>query len=104
MRNVDQLRLHTTKHIVIVIKRLIFLLISELEICLGRMGKSKRAGGTIGSIYSETLRPLANRQLPFYRDVDLALEDAKLHIQMKPEEAVKKVSDEVIVLYPPFQQ
>ena len=31
--------------------------------------------------------------------MDLALEDAKLHIQMKPEEAVKKVSDEVIVLY-----
>ena len=31
--------------------------------------------------------------------MDLALEDAKIHKKMKPEEAVKKVSDEVIVLY-----
>ena len=32
----------------------------------------------------------------------MALEDAKLHKQMKPEEAVKKVSDEVIVMYARF--
>ena len=31
--------------------------------------------------------------------MDLALGDAKFYKQMKPEEAVKKVSDEVIVMY-----
>ena len=63
------------------------------------MGKSKRVGGTVGKIYSETPRPLPSRQLPLYKDVDLALEDAKIHNEMNQDDAVKKVSKEVIDLY-----
>ena len=64
------------------------------------MGKSQRVGSTIEKVYSLSRpRPLPSQQLPLYRDVDLALEDAKVHKQMSPAEAVNKVTDEVINLY-----
>jgi hypothetical protein len=65
------------------------------------MGKRelKRKKGPCPRVYGEGPKPLAKNQLPLWRDIDLALEDAKDQENLSQADAIKIVSNEVIKIY-----
>ena len=61
--------------------------------------RGKRTSGPCVRVYSEAPRPLPKNQLPLWRDVDLAIEDAKDNEHLSQKDAVVKVTNEIIEIY-----
>ena len=61
--------------------------------------KGTRNNNAVVRIHNEAPRPLPRYQLPLYRDVDQALEDAENYLLLSRKDSVRKVVREVKDIY-----
>jgi hypothetical protein len=59
----------------------------------------KRKNGPCVRVYSEQPRPLPKDQLPLWRDVDLAVQDAQDNLNLSKADSVRKVASEIVEIY-----